>query len=137
MSHMAKIELKVKDISALQKACADCGYEFVHGQTSYEWYGRFVGDSPMPEGLNEQMLGKCDHAIKVPGATYEIGVIKTGEHYELHCDQWRSGGLEGKSEKLLQPYAIAATKNLIKSNRYRLHREKKLDNGAVQLHIRM
>jgi hypothetical protein len=137
MSHIAKIELQVKDLAALEKACQDIGFIFVANQKSYEWYGRFVGDSPMPEGLNESMLGKCDHAIQVPGAKYEIGVINMGDHYQLHCDQWGPGGLEGKSEKLLQPYAIAATKNVIKKNRYRLFKENKLENGAVELRIRI
>ena len=137
MSHISKIELQIKDLEALKIACEQCGYQFVEGQKTYEWYGRFVGDSPMPEGLTEADLGKCDHAIKVPGASYEIGVKKMGSHYEMMFDYWQSGGLKGKPDKLFQPYAIAATKRAVKANRYRVYRENKLDNGAVELRIRM
>jgi len=138
MSHISKIELKIKDLAALKTACQECGYQFIENQKSYKWYGRFVGDSPMPEGLTEADLGKCDHAIKVPGADYEIGIKKMGGgHYEMMFDYWRSGGLEGKPDKLLQPYAIAATRRAVKANRYRVYRENKLDNGAVELRIRM
>jgi len=137
MSHIAKIELEVKDLQALKTACNEAGYEFVENQTTYKWYGRWVGDAPLPDGVDIDQLGTCDHAIKVPGARYEIGVLKVGDRYELLCDEWRSGGLAGKSRKLLQPYALAATKNAIKKNRYRVYRESKLDNGAVELRIRM
>lgn len=138
MSHISKIEMQIKDLAALQAACKQCGYEFVHGQTTYEWFGRFVGDSPMPEGLTVEDLGKCDHAIRVPGASYEIGIRKMDDgHYEMLFDYWQPGGLVGKPYKLLQPYAIAATKRAVKANRYRVYRENKLKNGAVELRIRM
>jgi hypothetical protein len=110
MSHIARIELKIKDLKALKAACQEVGFQFMENQKTYEWYGSFIGDSPMPEGLTVDMLGKCDHAIKVPGASYEIGVIKTGKDcYELHCDEWDEN-LAGQHKKLLQPYAINATK---------------------------
>ena len=91
----------------------------------------------MPEGLTVEDLGKCDHAIRVPGASYEIGLKRVGDKYEMLYDYWSSGGLKGKPEKLFQPYAIAATKRLIKKNRYRMIGEKKLEGGAVQLRVRM
>jgi len=138
MSHISRIDIKIKDLAALKTACQECGFEFVENQLTYKWYGTFVGDTPMLEGLTEADLGKCDHAIKVPGASYEIGVKQMdGGHYELLFDYWRSGGLEGKPDKLLQPYAIAATRRAVKANRYRIYRENKLDNGAVELRIRM
>ena len=137
MSHISRIELEVKKLEAMKQACADCGFEFMENQKTYRWYGRFVGDSPMPEGLTVEDLGKCDHAIRVPGASYEIGLKRIGDRYEMLYDYWSAGGLKGKPEKLFQPYAIAATKRLIKKNRYRMIGEKKLDGGAVQLRVRM
>jgi len=138
MSHISRIELQVKDLEAMKQACADCGYEFIEGQKTYKWYGTFVGDTPMPEGLTVADLGKCDHAIRVPGASYEIGLRKMPDgHYEMLFDYWGPGGLSGKPDKLFQPYAIAATKRLIKKNRYRMIGEKKLEGGAVQLRVRM
>ena len=74
MSHISKIELVIKDLEALKTACKRMGFEFREGQKTYQWYGRWVGDSPMPEGVTEEELGKCNHAIHVPGAKYEIGL---------------------------------------------------------------
>ena len=75
MSHISKIELEVKDLGVLRKACSRLNLEFVQDQKTFKWYGR---DS------------KCNHAIKVPEANYEIGVLKTGENYELQCDYYDS-----------------------------------------------
>ena len=53
----------------------------------------------MPEGINIDDLGKCDHAIKVPECAYEIGVVKRGSKYILLWDAWHKGGLEQKIGK--------------------------------------
>jgi hypothetical protein len=138
MSHISRIELKVKDLKALETACLEMGYEFIEGQQTYKWFGKWVGDSELPAGVDVSELGTCDNAIRVPGASYEIGVKKMAEgHCEMLFDYWSSGGLAGKVEPLLQPYAIAATKRLVKKNRYRMIGEKQLEDGAVQMRIRM
>ena len=110
MSHISKIELIIKDLEALITACKRLGFEFREGQKTYQWYGRWVGDSPMPEGVTEEELGKCNHAIHVPGAKYEIGVVRKGNAYILLYDSWIKGGLTkhiGKDAgKLKQIYAV-------------------------------
>ena len=110
MSHVSKIELEIKDLEALKAACKRLGFHFRNGQKTYQWYGRWVGDSPLPEGITEEGLGKCDHAIHVPGAKYEIGIVKKGKSYILLWDSWVKGGLSkyiGKDAgKLKQIYAV-------------------------------
>ena len=110
MSHISKIELVIKDLEALKAACKRMGFEFREGQKTYQWYGRWVGDSPLPEGITEEELGKCDHAIHVPGAKYEIGIVRKGKSYILLYDSWIKGGLTkhvGKDAcKLKQIYAV-------------------------------
>jgi hypothetical protein len=110
VSHISKIELVIKDLEALKTACKRMGFEFREGQKTYQWYGRWVGDSPMPEGVTEEELGKCNHAIHVPGAKYEIGVVRKGNAYILLYDSWIKGGLTkhiGKDAgKLKQIYAV-------------------------------
>jgi hypothetical protein len=86
------------------------GFQF-HGRSkTYQWYGRWIGDSPLPQGITEEELGKCDHAIQVPGAKYEIGIVRKGKSYILLWDSWVKGGLEkhiGKDAgKLKQIYAV-------------------------------
>ncbi len=64
MSHIAKIEMEINDLGALQAAAIRLGGELVIGQTNYKWYGEWIGNTPMPEGVTADNLGKCDHAIR-------------------------------------------------------------------------
>ena len=139
MSHIAKIELEIKDLQSLKEACKRLGFEFVPEQKSYKWYGKWVGDAPMPEGISMEQLGKCDHAIRVPGAEYQIGVVKRNEKYLLLWDSWYEGGLEaeiGRDGGLLkQAYAIESIKKVVRLKNYRL-REVKTDQG-IRLTLRV
>ena len=91
MSHITKIKVEVKDLIALERAAAELGCIFLYDQKTYRWFGHWVGDSPMPEGLTKEELGKCSHAIKVPGIDYEIGVVERKDApgtYMLVYDSW-------------------------------------------------
>lgn len=114
MSHVITVDLEVKDLDALDLACKDLGLELVQGQKTYKWFGRSVGDYPIPVGFKEQDLGKCEHAIRDPQNknAYEIGVVRsrTGEGYQLIYDFYNRGyGMQDKvgarCEKVKQPYA--------------------------------
>jgi len=76
MSHVATIDVEVKDLDALQEAAKRLGMEFMHGQKTYKWWGQSVGDYPIPVGFTEDDLGNCEHAIHSPDAAYEIGVVR-------------------------------------------------------------
>ncbi len=121
MSHVADIpEMDIKNLEALGDAAKRLGLELVKGQTTYKWYGRHVGDFPLPAGFKASELGKCEHAIRIPGAkgAYEIGVVKRRDGkpgYQLLWDFWEGGfGLQEKIGEtgglLKQAYAIAAAK---------------------------
>jgi hypothetical protein len=113
MSHVATIDLEIKDLEALERACKNLGLELVKDQATYKWYGRHIGDYPVPEGFSVQDLGKCEHAIRVKGnpTAYEIGVTKRRDGkpgYTLLWDFWQHGfGLEAK---------IGAKGGLLKQN---------------------
>jgi hypothetical protein len=113
MSHVAKIEIEILDLKSLRQACGRLGLEFMEGQTAYAWFGESIGDYPLPVGFTVADLGKCDHAIKVPGAEYEIGVVHRNGKYALLWDSWISGGLErvlgAGAGKLKQAYAVVKT----------------------------
>ena len=95
MSHLAKIELEIKDLEDLKKACCRLGAELDESQKSFRSYGR---------------MRECECAIRVPGATYELGVVKEGKSYRLLWDPYTEGGLEAKlgkgAGKLKQAYAV-------------------------------
>jgi len=98
MSHISKIELEVKDLTILSQACAQMGLCLIRDQKSYRWYGE---------------KAQCDHAICVPGADYEVGVVRADGHYELKCDFYDRQLAEAIGKKgglLKQAYAVAKTK---------------------------
>ena len=133
MSHISKIELVIHSLRDLKEACQKLGFEFIENQKTFKWYGSWAGDTPIPEGVKIEDLGKCDHAIKVPGCTYEVGVIRRGDHYILLWDYYSAGGLEPKigpnAGILKQAYTVARVKKKARIKGYRI-REKKMDQGV-------
>ena len=131
MSHISKIELEIKDLESLKAACERLGFSFQENQKAYQWYGRWVGDTKLPEGILEADLGKCDHAIKVPECSYEIGVVRKGQKYLLLWDSWHTGGLTKKiganASILKQAYTVARVKREALRKKYRIT-EQKFDN---------
>ena len=85
MSHISKIEVRIDSLDALKLACQRLGFTFRQGQATYKWYGRWVGDAPLPEEVSEDQLGKCDHAIIVPDCEYEIGVVRNKAIISSFC----------------------------------------------------
>ena len=44
------------------------GWNLWKARRPIRWYGRLVGDYPLPSWVKVEDLGKCPHAIRVPGA---------------------------------------------------------------------
>lgn len=136
--HVSSIKLQVKSLDALKLACQRLGLEFREGQTTYAWFGRSVGDYPLPEGFTQEDLGHCDHAIHVPGASYEVGVVFKNGAYRLIWDSWSSGGLEqalGKDcNKLKQSYGISAAVLEAQRQGYSIW-ETQGEDGAIRLQL--
>jgi hypothetical protein len=123
MSHIAKIELEVTDLECLSKACDHLGLDLMREQTTFKW---FKGDC------------QCQHAIKVPDAIYEIGLVKNQNHYELQTDFFDNGieaAIGPNGGRLKQRYAVEKTLTAAKTRGFRII-EKKTDNG-IQIHVRM
>jgi hypothetical protein len=132
LSHIARIEIEIRDLEALKQACNRLGFHFMENQKHYLWYGKIVGNDPLPEGFTEEDFGKCTHAIHVPTAAFEIGVVRRGNAYHLMWDSWIGGGLQkaiGKDAGLLkQAYALESVKREARRKGYR-YIEKKMKNG--------
>jgi len=123
MSHIARIELEVNDLSTLDRACQKMGLKLVRNQKSYKWY---YGDNT------------CDHAIVVPGANYEIGIHHKEGKYNLETDFWDEGiksAIGDNGGLLKQRYAVERTKAEAVRQGYRVI-EKQTDN-KIRLHVRM
>ena len=73
MSHVAIVDVEITNLDWLAQAAKSLGLEFCAGQQTYRWFGRYAGDSPLPEGFSAADLGHCDHAIKLRDQTWERG----------------------------------------------------------------
>ena len=83
MSHVATVDVEIKNLEWLAQACQKIGLEWLPEQTTYRWFGVSVGDFPLPAGFSKEELGHCDHAIGLPTSSspraseaYQIGVVK-------------------------------------------------------------
>ena len=123
MSHVADVDLEIKDLDSLESACKELGLELVRDQKTYKWWGTHVGDYPLPKGFTKNDMGKCEHAVRIPGNSeaYEIGICKRRDGRPGFTPLWDFFGSHGKSmmnvigkegEKLKQEYAAqVATKH--------------------------
>ncbi len=146
MSHVVDIKAEINDLDALAAAAEQCGMELERNGKTFKWYGTHVGDYPLPAGFSKADMGKCEHRIRIRGASedaYEIGVVRRrGEGatgYTLLFDFWQGGfGLRERAGEncglLLQEYAAAVVERNL-SSRHRIVRER-LENGKLRLRIR-
>lgn len=146
MSHVASIEIVIKDLAALKAACKAAGLEFRENQKTWKWYGRWMNDysdskAAYKNGIDPKQYGKCDHAIGIPGnnTSYEIGVYAQADGtYKLAWDFWGGGnGLEkvaGKDcFKLVQSYAGEVAKKHLISKGFTMGKTKVTADGTVEM----
>lgn len=137
MSHVTTIKTEIRDLDALRAACSELGLDFMQGQRTYRWYGRVMGDYPLPDGITPEQLGHCEHAIRVPGAGYEIGVVKTARGYTLMFDFWGPGAAIVKTlgqglGQLVQMYGVEKTLREAQRAGLRAVRQTQAD-GSIRL----
>jgi hypothetical protein len=102
MSHVSSVALNITDLDAFAAAVAECGGEFLTGQTTFEWFGRFMNDwrdtnrAAVYQGHDPKQFGHCAHAVRVAGTKggYEIGLVpslKGDGSFDLLYDTWGPG----------------------------------------------
>lgn len=118
MSHLSKIEVEINDLQALKQACNYLGLEFRENQDMFNCYN----------GKQE-----CTHAIVVPGARFEVGVVQKGKSYELLWDNWTPGGLVQKlgenACELRKHYTLQRVKNEAFQKNFRVQ-EQNIERGT-------
>lgn len=123
------------------------GWKFQENQNVFAWYGQYVGDYRKYEkqitdlGISTSEYGKCTHAIQVPGAKYEIGLVRKGNRFVPLWDTWPAGGLQDITEAsgmggFLAAYAIEKTKLEARRKGYQVS-EQKLPNGSTRLVVQV
>jgi hypothetical protein len=159
MSHVAKIDIEIKDLEALKAACKRLGFTFNEGVKKFRWFGRFVDDTRIPDGMFDEeetarlrkmsseerrrimteRFPQCEHEISVPGCSYSVGVVKKGNGYQLRYDYYESAivsALGGQSAPLIvQAYAIEKARREALKLGYRVLGEQKNAQGAVTLRV--
>jgi len=97
------VKLAIKDLDALDEACARLGLDLRRDKKTFSWWGRFMNNSIAPAGRDPRDYGTCDHAIGRAGTTpsngnsgeWEIGVVRAvgdPESFELLLDTYGSAG---------------------------------------------
>lgn len=128
MSHIVDLDLAVKNLDDLERACEFIGtIELKRNQKQFKYYGG--------------SLGKCAHAISVIGkaAAYELGLIDNKDgSFNLAGDFYGGGnGLElavGKNaERLKQEYAAQVSIRHLKRKGFRSIKRKVELNGTLTL----
>lgn len=108
MSHVEEVEIECRDLNDLKEAVQRRGGEFLEGQVTHAWWGRYLGDSvgmrnnAADKGRDAKTFGKCLHAIRVAGTQgqmgssgpWEIGVVRSlsGDGYSLVYDNFGTAG---------------------------------------------
>lgn len=146
MSHVVTMgDFSILDLDQLAAAAQSLGMELVRDKTTYRWYGRHVGDYPLPAGFTREDMGKCEHVLRVKGAlgAYEVGVTRRRDGkpgWTLIYDFFAGGhGLQavigdGKQDcnKLRRAYSQAVVSSTMRKQGYRV-REEAGQGRAVRL----
>lgn len=124
MSHIQTIEIEITDLNTVKSVCKRLGLAWKQDQKTFKWYS----------GQNS-----CDHAIAVPNASYEIGVLKNADRkgYTLQVDYYdrkvteKIGQLGGLFK---QAYALEKAKAEAIKKGYSV-REHKINERQIELRI--
>lgn len=144
MSHVVVLNLEIKNLAAVKRMCSNLGWTFLENKSTYTWYGRTAGsysgtDGALNQGISENDLGKCTHAISLPDCKYQLGLLEDASgKYTLLWD-WYEGTLQkamgGKQgEKFMQEYGLAAVQVEADEQGYN-YTTKKLENGSYEIEV--
>ena len=116
MSHIAKVEVKIKNMDAVRAACQELGLHLEEGQISEKVYGGTV-------------TGNL--SIKLPGWRYPM-VIDT-EKGEASFDNYGgSWGDMAEFEKFQQQYSRQVTLSEFEGSDYTIN-EEALEDGSIEI----
>lgn len=149
MSHVSCIDVEIKDLDSLKRIAQELGLEFIEGQKTYKWYGRWVKDYDAQDaayrhGIDPDNYGKCNHVLRIPGKplAYEVGIVQMPNgHYKLIWDFFAGGyGLRdkigSKGEKLIQGYSKEVAIKALAKKGLKVKSIEKLATGQLKVVLR-
>lgn len=140
MSHVDTHRLNIKDLNMMPAVAEALGGEYTECST-YRWWGRHVGDHPLPQGFTVDDMGKCVGKISFPGCDWDVGIVPSrtnpGEYdaiYDFYGHQGKklTEHVGPNCEKIKQQYSIAAVKATL-ARRGMKFTETKLADGTLRL----
>ena len=124
MSHVAEVKTVFKNLDDIAAAAVRLGGKLVLGQKTFKWYSA---------------KGRADHAIKFPGASYEVGVTaQLDGTFRLQWDSWSTGGLlpymGENAGRFSQAYGVEAARRAARVKGYVVH-ERTRQDGHIELEM--
>ena len=153
MSHIETVKGEYKDLSILEATLLSYSHP-IYGKIikknkkTYKWYGKHVGDYPLPPGIKKEDLGKCDYCYGFEDESlYEIGVIERNNTYIPLYDFWSldnspntQGGplqtvLGDKGSHLIQDYTVNVIKSVCTEEGYVILSQSMDREGNITLEV--
>jgi hypothetical protein len=132
MSHISKIETKIKDLAMLKKALEKLGMACVEAEEGKRLtllgYGK------------DEVIEDCVMEIKT-GSKYGIGIRKVGEQYEVVADWWAIETFTGEKQedimnRITRRYAYETVMDKVHSMGYDLVQEEQDAKNNLRITVR-
>jgi len=132
MSHIAKIDTKIKDLTFLKKALQSLNFQFTQAREeetlTLKGYGK------------NEIITDCIMEIKT-GSQYSIGIRKKEKGYEVAADWWAIETFTGQKQedlmnKITRQYAYETIMDKIKGMGYSVVQEEQDAKENVRITVR-
>lgn len=132
MSHIAKVDTKIKDLVNLKKALKTLNISFLEAE---------VGKTLTLKGYGKnEIIEDCIMEIKT-GSSYSIGIRKREKGYEVVADWWAIETFTGQKQeeimnKLTRQYAYETIMDKITSMGYNIVQEEQDTKENLRITVR-
>lgn len=153
MSHVTSSKAVILDLDCLRETVRRFfpKLKFMEDKKTFSWWGHWVGDfdadsAAYKNGIAVEDYGKCDHALRLEGVNYEIGIVKknNGPGWVLAWDFYRSAanGADGHllsahigdgAEKLMARYQQVYLERFAEENGMEVEETKVGDELVLEL----
>jgi hypothetical protein len=132
MSHIAKIDTKIKDLAYLKKALQTLNIQYAEAEAgevlTLKGYGR------------NEVINDCVMEIKT-GSSYGIGIRKKEKGYEVAADWWAIETFTGQKQedimnKITRQYAYETIMDKIKGMGYGVIQEEQDVKDSLRITVR-
>lgn len=132
MSHISKIDTKIKDLKMLKKALEVLGMGYTEVQNgqkiTLQGYGK------------DELIENCIFEIKT-GSKYSIGIRKVENDYEVVADWWAIETFTGQKQdeimnKITRQYAYETIIDKVKGMGYSVVQEEEDTKNNIHLTVR-